>query len=84
LDKIGQNVQSLKYIAIEMGTEIEKQSGIITEIDVKVSTSNKQLDTLNVKLKRIIEKSRDPAKICVILILLLILIAIFVFIIKNL
>jgi uncharacterized coiled-coil DUF342 family protein len=72
LQRIGEGVNVLKEIAVEMGKEIETQNVMISELDHKVDKAQAQLDNLNKRLKNILTKMRKGDRFCVDLILLII------------
>jgi SYP7 family syntaxin len=58
LTVIGQGVQRLGKIAVDMREEVKTQSVMITEIDEKVDKATQHLQGLNTKIKDALEKVR--------------------------
>lgn len=58
LTVIGQGVQRLGKIAVDMQAEVKTQSVMITEIDEKVDKATQHLQGLNTKIKDALEKVR--------------------------
>lgn len=51
MDVISKGVNTLKEMAIEMGTEVELQGKIMDELDRKVDKTTAHLNNLNKRLK---------------------------------
>jgi len=75
LDQVGQGVEVLRNMAMEMGREIELQGVMINELDGKVDETNAQLNNLNRRLKKTLEKVRKGDRFCIDIILVIVLLA---------
>src|SRR5204863_299538 len=80
LEQIGHGVTNLKEIAINMGSELDHQNQIITDIDGKVERAAATLDTLNVKMKKTVEGVMSGDKFLVNCILITLALALAAFI----
>jgi len=75
LDQVGQGVEILKNMALEMGKEIELQGVMISELDGRVDQTQAQLNNLNRRLKNTLDKVRKGNRFCIDVILVIILLA---------
>jgi len=75
LDQVGQGVEVLRNMALEMGREIEMQGVMIAELDNRVDETNAQLNNLNRRLKKTLEKVRKGDRFCIDIILIVIVLA---------
>jgi len=76
LSQIGEGVAVLKEIANEMGKEIEMQGVMIAELHTQADKTQAQLNNLNVRLKKTLEKVRQGNRFCIDIILIIIVLAI--------
>jgi len=76
IELIGQGVQTLHVMATEMGKEIEVQGTMIQELDVQVDKTNAELNNINKRLKKTLEKVRKGDRFCIDIILIIIVLAI--------
>jgi len=75
LELVGQGVEVLRNMAVDIGREIELQGVMINELDQKVDVTNAQLNNLNRRLKNTLEKVRKADRFCIDIILVIILLA---------
>lgn len=76
LDVLGKNVAQLKEMAGEMHEEAKAQSRVLDQLDVEVTRADAKLESLNRRLKVIVEKARPGSKFMVDFILICVLLGI--------
>eukprot|EP01114_Cavostelium_apophysatum_P007618 TRINITY_DN1975_c0_g1_i2.p1 TRINITY_DN1975_c0_g1~~TRINITY_DN1975_c0_g1_i2.p1 ORF type:complete len:277 (-),score=68.62 TRINITY_DN1975_c0_g1_i2:35-865(-) len=73
---VGEGVTVLREMAQEMGKEIELQGVMLGELEHKVDKTNAELNNLNKRLKKTLEKVRKGDRFCLDILLLIIILAI--------